>query len=182
MEPLLKNVFEEFHCRKFYDHCDIQRDFELAKSIKNDGKKKRYFFRPDGRLNTIDKETYLENYGNKLWNIHHNRVTLVLEDNEDKVSIKAYFYVKYRTEGKHYFVTNKRVEFLTFNKKSKIVYVGIKYNKGKSFWLIKHSSIKVFVIFNNRFFVLKEIFKNIRLLFIFFHLHIFFEDLKVTIY
>ncbi len=58
MEPLLKNVFEEFHCRKFYDHCDIQRDFELAKSIKNDGKKKRYFFRPDGRLNTIDKETY----------------------------------------------------------------------------------------------------------------------------
>ncbi len=43
MEPLLKNVFEEFHCRKFYDHCDIQRDFELAKSIKNDGKKKRYF-------------------------------------------------------------------------------------------------------------------------------------------
>ena len=131
MEPLLKNVFEEFHCRKFYDHCDIQRDFDLAKSIKNDGKKKRYFFRPDGRLNTIDKETYLENYGNKLWNIHHNRVTLVLEDNEDKVSIKAYFYIKYRTEGKHYFVTNKRVEFLTFNKKSKIVYVGIKYNKGK---------------------------------------------------
>ena len=130
MEPLLKNVFEEFHGRKFHDHCDIQRDFELAQSMNRDGKKKRYFFRPDGRVNTIEKETYLENYGNKLWHIHLNRVTLVLEDSEEKVSLKAYYYVNYRNEGKHYFVTNKRVEFLTFNKKTKIVYVGTKYNKG----------------------------------------------------
>ncbi len=131
MEPLLKNVFEEFHGRKFHDHCDIQRDFELAQSINRDSKKKRYFFRPDGRVKTIEKETYLENYGNKLWHIHHNRVTLILEDSDEKVSIKAYFYVNFRNEGKHYFVINKRVEFLTFNKKTKIVYLGIKYNKGK---------------------------------------------------
>ena len=130
MEPLLKNVFEEFNGRKFHDHCDIQRDFELAQSMNRDGKKKRYFFRPDGRVKTIEKETYLENYGNKLWHIHLNRVTFVLEDSEDKVSLKAYYYVKYRNEGKHYFITNKRVEFLTFNKKTKIVYVGTKYNKG----------------------------------------------------
>ena len=131
MEPLLKNVFEEFNGRKFHDHCDIQRDFELAQSMNRDGKKKRYFFRPDGRVKTIEKETYLENYGNKLWHIHLNRVTFVLEDSEDKVSLKAYYYVKCRNEGKHYFITNRRVEFLTFNKKTKIVYVGIKYNKGK---------------------------------------------------
>ena len=130
MELLLKNVYEDFNGRKFHDHCDIQRDCDLAKSINRDGKKKRYFFRPDGRLNTIDKETYLENYGNKLWYIHLNRVTMVLEDNEDKVSLKVYYYIKYRNEGKHYFITNKRVEFLTFNKKTKIVYVGTKYNKG----------------------------------------------------
>ena len=60
MELLLKNVYEDFNGRKFHDHCDIQRDCDLAKSIKREGKKKRYFFRPDGRLNTIDKETYLE--------------------------------------------------------------------------------------------------------------------------
>ena len=35
MEPLLKNVFEEFHGRKFHDHCDIQRDFELYEMIKD---------------------------------------------------------------------------------------------------------------------------------------------------
>ena len=139
MEPLLKNVFEEFHGRKFHDHCDIQRDFELAQSMNRDGKKKRYFFRPDGRVNTIEKETYLENYGNKLWHIHLNRVTLVLEDSEDKVSLKAYYYVKYRNEGKHYFVTNKRVEFLTFNKKTKIVYVGTKYNKGNQSYVRSNS-------------------------------------------
>jgi hypothetical protein len=139
MEPLLKNVFEEFHGRKFHDHCDIQKDFELAQSMNRDGKKKRYFFRPDGRVKTIEKETYLENYGNKLWHIHLNRVTFVLEDSEDKVSLKAYYYVKYRNEGKHYFITNKRVEFLTFNKKTKIVYVGTKYNKGNQSYVRSNS-------------------------------------------
>ena len=44
MEPLLKNVYEDFNGRKFHDHCDIQRDCDLAKSINREGKKKPLFF------------------------------------------------------------------------------------------------------------------------------------------
>lgn len=129
MDVLLKNVVENFRGRKFHDHCDIIRDGDLHASIQRNQKKLRLFIRPDGSAKSIKKEEYLKNYGNKLWSIDHRRTTIILENNDDKVSLKFYLYHRHRNEGQSYFTITNSVEFLTYNKKTKITYVGVKQNK-----------------------------------------------------
>ena len=75
------------------------------------------------------KEDYLKYYGDKTCAVNIQRSTIVLEKDENKVSIKIYEYTNFRTPGVHYFRKYQKLRYITYNKKTNIVYVGSKYGK-----------------------------------------------------
>lgn len=70
------------------------------------------------------EETYVENYSNLLTTCVFNKTLVVVEENEDKISLKCFTYRNHRAVGKRYFKTRKTVSFLTFNLKRKLFYMG----------------------------------------------------------
>ena len=66
------------------------------------------------QLNIDDsEEVYLENYGNKFSSTNHYREMIVVEKNEEKVSVKLFTYQRYRRVGTSYFRLSTSVHFLT---------------------------------------------------------------------
>lgn len=114
--------------RKFLDYSTLDVDSEIHKSFRN---KKKLFFRPDGNLKQVSEEIYLKFYGDKLYHLTLFRKTVVLEKNDDKVSIKIYNYDKERRQGVSYFIKKQNVAYFTYNKKKKILYIGNVTNRKK---------------------------------------------------
>ena len=81
------------------------------------------------------KEDYLENYGNKLSSIYHRRFMVVVEKNDDKVSLKLFHYERLRKVGTPYFKISTSVNFLTYNFKTNSLYDGFmnNYHKKRKF-------------------------------------------------
>lgn len=83
---------------------------------------KEGFFEFDSECN--DENTYLENYGNPLACLNMTRNTYVIEQKEKNISIKHYYYHRYRNVNKKYFLVRKTVKYLTFNFSKKMFYAG----------------------------------------------------------
>lgn len=71
-----------------------------------------------------DEDTYLKNYGNPLAALYMTRHTYVIEQKEKNISIKHYYYHRYRNVNKKYFVVRKTIKYLTFNFNKKMFYAG----------------------------------------------------------
>jgi hypothetical protein len=71
-----------------------------------------------------DEEAYLENYGNPLACLNMTRNTYVIEQKEKNISIKHYYYHRYRNVNKKYFLVRKTIKYLTFNFNKKMFYAG----------------------------------------------------------
>lgn len=83
---------------------------------------KEGFFEFDRECN--DENTYLENYGNPLARLNMTRNTYVIEQKEKNISIKHYYYHRYRNVNKKYFLVRKTIKYLTFNFNKKMFYAG----------------------------------------------------------
>ena len=83
---------------------------------------KEGFFEFDSECN--DENTYLENYGNPLACLNMTRNTYVIEQKEKNISIKHYYYHRYRNVNKKYFLVRKTIKYLTFNFNKKMFYAG----------------------------------------------------------
>lgn len=128
MVTLQKYSKTNHSARKFLDYSTLDVDREIHKSFTN---KKKLFFRPDGNLKQVPEELYLKLYGDKLYHIILFRKTVVLEKDDDKVSIRIYNYDKERRQGVSYFIKKQNVMYFTYNKKKKILYVGNVTNRKK---------------------------------------------------
>jgi hypothetical protein len=70
------------------------------------------------------KESFEKNYGNPLTTVELHRLTLVVEKNEDKVSMKLFSFSKQRIHGKSYFKKDSSLWFITYKFKTNELYSG----------------------------------------------------------
>ena len=119
METLVKHTSETYDVVEYSDCNKIDNDYIFSSRRK---RKKNGHWRNISSSNL--KEDYLKHYGNKLYSVLLHRITIVLEKDETKTSIKIYEYLNHRKPGVHYFIRKKYVRYITYNKKTNIVYVG----------------------------------------------------------
>lgn len=114
-----------------YSHRDDEWGMHMANEEYVKKTKLKYNIDYESNLH----DDYVKNYGNPLCFIRKDYVTLVIESNEDKVSLKIFEGFRLRSAGTSYFMINKSMEYLTVNKKSGDIYYGnLKhYNKKKNF-------------------------------------------------
>jgi hypothetical protein len=138
MECLIKHVAEECQVNIYKDFNEID-EYRQKSRIPKVGK-----WTYKDASNT--KEDYLNYYGAKTCAVNLHRVTIVLEKDDNKTSIKIYEYTNFRTVGVHYFRNNKKLTYITYNKKTNIVYVGGKHKKTLSIKSnpFKNGEIRVF--------------------------------------
>jgi hypothetical protein len=121
MECLIKYVAEECETIRH----EVFNEIDEYSSYRRKPKAGRWTYKE--KLKT--KEDYLKYYGDKTCAVNMHRVTIVLEKDENKVAIKIYEYINFRTPGVHYFRKHQRLRYITYNKKTNIVYVGSKDKK-----------------------------------------------------
>jgi len=97
--------------------------------------KRRTFFKHKETKHT--EEFYLENYGNPLVSVRRDNSMIVVERNEDKVSIKLFTSSRRRAVGVSWFKIETKVLFITVNKKTGDVYSGTLTNYHKKRKCIK---------------------------------------------
>ena len=119
MECLVKYIYENFITDLYSPHNSVS----TTQWTKDNAKKnKRLFWSKYESLK--GEESYLQNYANKLTRVYLERNTILVEKDETKVSLKFFNYQKERRVGVHYFIKKQVVSYLTFNKKTNILYYG----------------------------------------------------------
>jgi len=135
MELLYKRVFENYITSKPRQSSTIDiMDDELFGSTKL-----------EPLVYSYDKEIYEENLKNYDATVINERVTLVVEKDERKVSLKVYFYSNSRRAGKKFYNKTRSLRYLTYNFKTKNFYnggIGKLQNKRKR---IKNVRVNSFV-------------------------------------
>ena len=136
MEDLFRFVRSTYRCWEYQQFSDIngkpapdkEGDYYVSDYDRKFGIWKQ--------LKTYDdEETFIKNYGNPSFSIHHNRVSIIVTKDDSKVSIKLFWYYRERKKGKTYFKVTKDFEFLTFNYKNNTII----NNSGGSLTLIRIS-------------------------------------------
>ena len=104
-----------------------------------------------------DEATYIENYSNLMYSLMKQYVMVVVEKNEDKVSLKIFRGYKNRRAGKTWFKINKNVDYVSVNTKTGDVYFGYIHGYQKKKCL---KNIKRNFFVNDPLNNLKSLFKN----------------------
>jgi hypothetical protein len=129
MRELFRHQLQKFTTNFFKDSCDI---LEYYPETHGKYSKKRLNFEFS---NSYDSENiFIENYGNPLCSVNKEYGLIVVNSNEEKVSIKIFKGLKRRKEGVSWFTQKKSFKFLTINKKTGDFYYGWNenYHKKKS--------------------------------------------------
>ena len=116
MEVLFKKQFELFRTNFYQEYNDIpiknlveNKNFDIFDirtessddyAIKTASEKHPYF---KYSRSEETKESFEKNYGNPMTKVETQRLTFVVERNEEKVSMKLFIFIKSRAEGKPYF-------------------------------------------------------------------------------
>lgn len=74
------------------------------------------------------EESFSENFINPMWGLSKYYNMVVVEKDEDKVSIKTFRVCSHRRRGKKWFKITKNMDFITVNTKTGDVYVGYVQN------------------------------------------------------
>jgi hypothetical protein len=145
MEELFKKQYETFSTIYHKDHSvlperirkirgrkpelDIITDDSFGYCEKTLGSEKHPQFTFSHSNDT--EEDFEKNYGNPMCNVSVTRMTLVVEKNEEKVSLKLYWFSKVRQAGKVYFVKSSILYFVTYSYKTNNLYSGTIRNSFK---------------------------------------------------
>jgi len=66
----------------------------------------------------ITENEYLENYGKFNYSLHHNRRLIVIEEKDNKLSLKFFTYTRTKEVGRPYFKVSTYCWFVTYNFKT----------------------------------------------------------------
>lgn len=80
---------------------------------------------------TKTKEDFLKNYGNIICRVEEDSVTIVVEEYDDKISIKLFNKKRVRYVGNRFFQVTKTLNYLTVNTRTKNIYYGALTNYHK---------------------------------------------------
>ncbi len=131
MEKLYDFSLSSYHTMLYKDYCEVDEDILLGEHDSdtppiiasfNKFSLIRKEFDYDKTL--LGEEPYVENYNNLFAHLMFKRLSLYVEKNEDKVSIKFFLYYKGRQAGKKYFKKDTICHFLTYNFKQNCLYNG----------------------------------------------------------
>lgn len=126
-EEIYKISFKKYNSAKFKDHSSIfPRNSYISGELNLDmlevPTQKHPFFKMESSNHT--EECFVENFANPLYSVLMEYVMVVVEKNDDKVSIKMFQGYKSRREGKPWFKVNKNVNYISVNTKTGDVYHG----------------------------------------------------------
>ena len=120
-QEIFKRNFEKYESVRY-------RTFNSVKES-HLGSEKHPFFNFDASFK--DEKTFVENFGNPLFSVSKEYYMVVVEKDEDKVSIKRFYGLKHRKGGNSWFKIVKNMSFISVNKKTGDVYVGSMENYQK---------------------------------------------------
>jgi hypothetical protein len=133
MTVLYKQQFEKLRTTFYENYNDIvptlygrpadNHELQFHGSTKNN---KLYKLKSESST----KSDFLENYANLLANIEIIRSTLVVECDENKISLKYYYFRKYRKQGEVFFRKDTNQKFVTYCFKTNDIYSGQIINRG----------------------------------------------------
>jgi hypothetical protein len=132
MTEIFKVQYARYFNEEYFDFINLDEvhQEEIDNSVDRKGKS-RGIFRRKG-FNDLE-ETYITNYGNPLFSIIKEHLMVVVERDEDKVSLKYFVGSRSRRVGKVWFKSVKNMHFITVNIKTGDIYNGalINYQKKK---------------------------------------------------
>ena len=124
----MKNILHRkewvrYHCVEYKDHNLFLTYDEL-----------QYLSTAHFSINKIhgnSEDIFVKNYGNLLYGLHKEKNILVVEESDEKISIKFFVSTWNRNQGTRWFKSSKNMFFVTVNRKTGDVYEGkmINYNK-----------------------------------------------------
>ena len=120
-----KKSFVKYVSSKYQNYLPI--DFyvkKLMSSYHSSYVPKKGFWKPEGSTTAITEEEFTKNYGNKYVHVGMERVTLVIEEDDNKIALKVYTTHKFRSPGTTYFTNRKSTRYITFNKRTNNFYFG----------------------------------------------------------
>jgi hypothetical protein len=129
MENHFKYQKEVFTVTDYYMDCPFHHETIPNFSESRDYKKKPYFkVKSTNVVETI--EELKKHYGDITKKVKTERVTLVVEESEKSVALKLYLNSSGRGVGKKYFGRSNTLYYVTYNKKYKNFYSGLRDRKG----------------------------------------------------
>ena len=103
---------------------DTESLFRLRKSNPKDHFDGKHFIYAFDKSVNGSKDEFEKNYGNPLCEVTVYRSTFVVDENEDKISLKVFYCGKHRKVGEVFFRKSTKLNYITFNKKTNIFTVG----------------------------------------------------------
>lgn len=127
-----KKVFSTYHIFEYDDSIDV--DFYVENILRNSyrsSKIPKYGYFMGEKRHQVDEEQFLKHYGDKTVGVETSKITLVIEEYDDKLSLKLYETHKSRRVGGTYFRIRRILTYLTYNLKTKNFYFGEIEKKNK---------------------------------------------------
>ena len=112
---------------EFKDTCPIDGAIYNESTVR---KKKAKWYGAH-KINATNEEEIKKHYGDVTKSVNIDRVTLVVEEKNNTVSLKCYTFERYRPVGMKYFIVRKTMHYVSFNSKYNNFYSGNRQSKQK---------------------------------------------------
>jgi len=126
-----KKQFTSYVVKTYEDTMPIDFYGDILRSSYKSNKIPKYGYFKEEQRHRVDEETFLKHYGDKSVTVLSDSITMVIEEYDNKISMKYYFTTKSRSVGGNYFRYRKHMSYITYNLKTKNIYVGDVDKKNK---------------------------------------------------
>ena len=111
-----------------------------------------------------DEKKFLEHFSDIMKGLEMRRITVVVEEHDDKFSVKAYINIKKRRVGSRNFYVRKHTIFSTYSFKTKNLYVG-RIVKSKKKIISKKVRVNNFEDVVNPYHIISDLIMELRMLY-----------------
>lgn len=126
-----KKQFVSYVVTTYNDSIPVDFYSDIVRSPFKSNKIPKYGYFIEGKRQIVDKDVFLKHYGDKSVSVSSESITIVIEEYDNKISMKYYFTTKSRRVGGNYFRYGKDMSYITYNLKTKNIYVGDVDKKNK---------------------------------------------------
>ncbi len=116
MTTIFEKIYRNYYTSLYHNYSSIDTVLPLTP----------YRLKSSWTLNKEDntEEAFEKNYGNLCSEVLLKRIIIKLEKNDDKISMKLFYYVNSRRVGKKFFRKSTMCKYVTYNLKTNILYHG----------------------------------------------------------
>ena len=142
METLYKFVINDYRVYEHYDYChfnvmptpEITSEEPAILEVRPVNEKQREIWDRKSLI-LFGEDEYVKHYGNITSSVSHNRFTITITKDGDKVAIKLFQYIRSRSKGRKFFKIQTKVDYISFNTKTNNLYTGFirNYHKKRKF-------------------------------------------------